>query len=199
MMKWLIVSLFFVFSTQEMSEAEVKMFKDGVKRVSAQTETLSADFSQARHSTYLAKPAESAGRMYFSKAGQVAWNYQRPEVVEIIFRDKKMYVRQKGKTKDINAGKRLEKFNGLIAGSLTGDLFDAPHFSYSFQKKGEATWVTLTTKDAQLKRSVKKIEMRFEDYAVSEVKLSDPSGDYTRILFKNRQVNQKLPAQIFQP
>lgn len=198
-MKWLIVSLILAFSAQEMSESEIKALKAGVKKTAVQMETLMADFSQSRHSTYLAKPAESSGKMYFTQEGFVAWTYQSPQSMEIIFRDKKMYVRQKGKTKDLNAGKRLEKFNGLLAGSLTGDLFDAPQFDYEFQKRGNAPWVVLTTKDAQLKRMIRKIEMRFEAYAVAEVKMTDPSGDYTQIQFKNRVVNKKLPAQIFQP
>jgi outer membrane lipoprotein carrier protein len=199
MMKWLIISLVFAFSAQEMSEAEIKSFKAGVKKTAELTETLSADFSQFRHSSYLAKPAQSSGKMYFTKEGFVAWNYISPEAIAILFRDKKMYVRQKGKTKDLQGGKRLEKFNGLIAGSLTGDLFDAPQFQYQFLKKTTGNWVILTVKDAQLKRMVKKIEMHFQDHVVDEVIMTDPSGDYTHIKFKNREVNKKLPAQIFQP
>jgi hypothetical protein len=34
---------------------------------------------------------------------------------------------------------------------------------------------------------------------VDEVIMTDPSGDYTHIKLKNREVNRKLPAQIFQP
>lgn len=198
-MKWLIISLVFAFSAQEMSEAEIKSFKAGVKKTAELTETLSADFFQFRHSSYLAKPAQSSGKMYFTKEGFVAWNYISPEAIAILFRDKKMYVRQKGKTKDLQSGKRLEKFNGLISGSLTGDLFDAPQFQYQFLKKSTGNWVILTVKDAQLKRMVKKIEMHFEDHVVDEVIMTDPSGDYTHIKFKNREVNKKLPAQIFQP
>jgi outer membrane lipoprotein carrier protein len=190
-MKWLIVS-FFLFFSQEMSDAEIREFKAGIKKFTAQTETLSADFIQSRHSTYLAKPAESRGKLYFSKPNTVLWKYQSPQVVDVLFKDKKMSVKENGKSKE--GGKRWEKLQNLITQSSTGELFESKEFKYKFLKGGK---VILTTVDPQLKRYITQIDLQFDEYALSEIKMVEPKGDYTLIQMKNKQINKKLDAQVF--
>jgi outer membrane lipoprotein carrier protein len=190
-MKWLIVS-FFLFFSQEMNEAEIKEFKAGIKKFTAHTETLSADFVQFRHSSYLAKPAESRGKLYFSKPDKVLWKYQSPQAIEILFKDKKMSVKENGRSKE--AGKRWEKLQGLITQSSTGELFESKEFRYRFLKGGK---VILTTVDPQLKRYISQIDLQFDEYALSEIKMVEPKGDYTLVQLKNKQVNKKLDADIF--
>ncbi|MFS0488794.1 LolA family protein [Leadbetterella byssophila] len=190
-MKWLIVS-FFLFFSQEMSDAEIREFKAGIKKFTAQTETLSADFIQYRHSTYLAKPAESRGKLYFSKPNTVLWKYQSPQVVDVLFKDKKMSVKENGKSKE--AGKRWEKLQNFITQSSTGELFESKEFKYKFLKGGK---VILTTVDPQLKRYISQIDLQFDEYALSEIKMVEPKGDYTLIQMKNKQINKKLDAQVF--
>lgn len=184
---------------QALSEAEIRTFKEGVKKVAAHTETLTADFSQSRHSRYLARAAESKGTLSFQNPGRVLWKYTSPSSYSVLFRENKMYINDAGKKKDMNAGKRLEKLNKLIAGSVTGDMFDAPEFVFSYARSGEKTLVRLVTKEASLKKYIREIELTFENNTVSEVKMTEPSEDYTRIILKNKVLNGRIDPAIFVP
>lgn len=180
-----------------LTEAEIRAFKEAVRKAAAQTESLTADFSQWRHSSYLAKPTESRGKLSFQKPGYVLWKYTAPSVYSVLFRENKMYINDAGKKKDVNAGKRLQKLNKLIAGSVTGDMFDAPEFTFSYVKAGGKIGVRLLTKEASLKKYIREIELMFENNAVSEVKMTEPSEDYTRIVFKNKVLNSRIDPSIF--
>lgn len=182
-----------------LSDAEIQAFKEAVRKVAAQTESLTADFSQSRHSRYLAKAAESRGKLSFQKPGHVRWKYTSPSSYSVLFRENRMYINDAGKKKDVNAGKRLEKLNKLIAGSVTGDMFDAPEFTFSFARSGGNTVVRLFTKEASLKKYIREIELTFENNTVSEVKMTEPSQDYTRIILKNKVLNSRIDPAIFVP
>lgn len=187
------------FAQEAMSETEIRAFKEAVRKAAAQTESLTADFTQAKHSRYLAKPAESEGRLSFQKPGHVLWKYTSPAAYSILFRENKMYINDAGKKKDMNAGKRLEKLNKLITGSVTGDMFDAPEFTFSYARSGRKTLVRLNTREASLKRYIREIELTFENNAVSEVKMTEPSEDYTRIILRNKVLNGQVDPGIFIP
>lgn len=182
-----------------MSEAEIRAFKEAVRKAAAETETLTADFTQQRHSRYLARPAESKGSLSFQNPGRVLWKYTSPSAYSVLFRENKMYVNDAGKKKDMNAGKRLEKLNKLIAGSVTGDMFDAPEFVFSYARSGEKTLVRLVTREASLKKYIREIELTFQNNTVSEVKMTEPSEDYSRIILRNKVVNGRIDPAVFTP
>lgn len=195
---FLILICFGGFAQQPMKDAEIRAFQEGVRNHAAKTQTLSAGFQQERHSKYLAKAAESSGTLSFQKPGKVLWKYTEPASYSVLLRDNKIIIHEQGKRKDMNAGgKRLEKLSKLISGSVSGELFDAPEFSFSYQKMGKKTGVRMISKDAALKRYIREIELTFEDDMVDEIILRDPGADYTRIVFKKKVVNGKIDPNIF--
>jgi len=182
-----------------LTEAEIRAFKEAVRRSATQMESLSADFTQSRHSRYLAQAAESRGKLLFMKPGRVLWKYTFPSPYSVLFLENRMYINDNGKKKDVNAGKRMEKLNKLVAGSVTGDMFDAPEFTFSYARSGEKILVRLTTREASLKKYIREIGLTFENNTVSEVKMTEPSEDYTRIILKNKVFNGRMDASVFVP
>lgn len=182
-----------------LTEAEIRAFKEAVRRSATQMESLSADFTQSRHSRYLAQAAESRGKLLFMKPGRVLWRYTFPSPYSVLFLENRMYINDNGKKKDVNAGKRMEKLNKLVAGSVTGDMFDAPEFTFSYARSGEKILVRLTTREVSLKKYIREIGLTFENNTVSEVKMTEPSEDYTRIILKNKVFNGRMDASVFVP
>lgn len=182
-----------------LTESEIRAFKEAVRLSAAQTESLTADFIQSRHSRYLARAAESRGKLLFMKPGRVLWKYTFPSPYSVLFLEKKMYINDNGKKKDVNAGKRMEKLNKLVAGSVTGDMFDASEFTFSYARSEDKIRVRLITKEASLKKYIREIGLTFENNKVSEVKMTEPSEDYTRIIFKNSVLNGRIDPSVFIP
>lgn len=202
--KWMLFFLLpFALRAQEikMSETEIKVFKTEVMKSSANTQSLTSDFIQTKHMSFLSKPIESSGKLSFKKPGSVLWKYTKPFDYSVIFKDDKIYINDAGKKNSVNTGnsKMFDKLNKLIVGSISGDMFDEKEFIISYHKISDKSLVRFVPKDAAMKRYLKQIELHFYENTVSEVKMIEPNDDYTRILFKNKVLNAKIDNSVFNP
>lgn len=186
---------------QKLSEKEITAFKQSVKEVSKKTKTLSSDFVQYKHLDFLSKDIESSGKMVFVAPNLLQWQYKKPYNYSVTFNNGKILINDEGKKSAIDAGnsKIFGKLNKLIAGSVSGDMFDDKEFTISYFKNKTNTITRLTPKDANLKKYIKQIELTFDndDHTVIQVKLLESSEDYTRIVLKNKVLNAKIDLSIF--
>jgi outer membrane lipoprotein carrier protein len=95
--------------------------------------------------------------------------------------------------------KMFEKINKLIVGSVSGNMFDDKEFAISYYKSKEFYIAKLAPKTATVKKYIKQVELFFpvNETTVSQVKLIEPSGDFTRIVFKNKTINGKVDDSVF--
>ena len=91
--------------------------------------------------------------------------------------------------------------NQLIVGSVSGNLFSTNDFVLSFLKTDHARIAVLQPKMKDIKKYIKEIQLTFYDgqSTVTEVKLIEPSNDYTKILFTNKILNKTINASVFNP
>lgn len=184
-----------------MPENEIVIFKQKVKEVSKKIKTLSTDFVQYKHLDFLSKDIESSGKMVFVAPSLLQWQYKKPYNYSIIFKSGKILINDEGKKSAVDVGnsKIFGKINKLIAGSVSGDMFDDKEFAISYFKNKNNTIARFIPKDANLKKYIKQIELTFdkEDATVIQVKLLESSEDYTRIVLKNKVLNAKIDNSIF--
>jgi outer membrane lipoprotein-sorting protein len=186
---------------QKMSEKEIVAFKQTVKEVSKKIKTLSTDFVQYKHLDFLSKDIESSGKMVFVAPNLLQWQYKKPYNYSIVFNNGKILINDEGKKSAVDVGnsKIFGKINKLIAGSVSGDMFDDKEFTVSYFKNNTNTITRLIPRDANLKKYIKQIELTFdkEDSTVIQIKLLESSEDYTRIVLKNKVLNAKIDNSIF--
>ena len=96
-------------------------------------------------------------------------------------------------------GKTFEKINKLIVGSSNGKMFSDPEFAVAYFKNGTSNIAKFTPKSAQLLKYIKQIELHFpkNQTTVSQVNMTEASGDTTNIVFKNTKINAPIPASEF--
>jgi outer membrane lipoprotein-sorting protein len=198
----LCMSSFVAFAQeQKMSEKEIVAFKQTVKEVSKKIKTLSTDFVQYKHLDFLSKDIESSGKMVFVAPNLLQWQYKKPYNYSIVFNNGKILINDEGKKSAVDVGnsKIFGKINKLIAGSVSGDMFDDKEFTVSYFKNNTNTITRLIPRDANLKKYIKQIELTFdkEDSTVIQIKLLESSEDYTRIVLKNKVLNAKIDNSIF--
>src|SRR5690606_19892221 len=97
-----------------------------VNTENAKIQTIKTDFIQYKHMDVLEEDIKSEGQMYFKTKNTLKWAYSKPVSYSIIFKDNKVYINDQGKKQTINANqnKLFEKLSGLIAGSVTGNVFN---------------------------------------------------------------------------
>ncbi|HLF51075.1 outer membrane lipoprotein carrier protein LolA [Flavobacterium sp.] len=191
-----------VFSQeQKMSASEIANFKATVVKDTKNIKSLKTDFVQYKHLDFLSKDIETSGKMAFKSPNSLNWQYTKPYQYSIIFKNNKVYINDQGKknTVDMGNSKMFEKINKLIVGSVSGNLFDDKEFSIAYFKTKEFYITKLSPKTAAIKKYIKQVDLYFpiQDATVSQVKLIEPSNDFTRIVFKNKIINAKIDDSAF--
>jgi len=186
---------------QKMAAAEITAFKNAVNTTAKNTKTLTTDFVQYKHMDFLSKDIETSGRMAYKAPGLLHWQYVKPYRYSITFKNNKIAINDAGKKSqmDASSSKMFGKLNKLIVGSVSGNMFDEKEFAIDYFKTREHNITKLVPKDPALKKYVKQMELYFDKKGnmVSEVKMIEPSGDFTRIVFKNKVLNAPVPDSEF--
>ncbi len=185
----------------EMSLSEIKTFRAQITDVSKNTTTITADFIQFKHLDFLTSDIETSGKMAFKAPNWVKWEYTDPYAYSVIFKEDHLLINDGGTKSNIKMGssKLFKKLNELIINSVTGDMFDDESFEVSYSSTQDYNKVIFVSKDKKLAKMIAVFELHFNknDGAVLEVKMIEPSEDYTRIVFANRVVNSKINDSIF--
>ncbi|MBC6999300.1 outer membrane lipoprotein carrier protein LolA [Cytophaga sp. FL35] len=183
-----------------MSVTEANYLKNKVKSLAGNTQTIKSDFTQYKHIDFLSNDIESKGKLTFKEPDQVKWEYTQPYTYSIIFKDQTVYINDDGNKKNLDVGgnKLFERLNNLIASSIRGDMFNTNEFDMEFFKDGDEQLVHFLPKDPQLSEFINAFHIKFSKIGdVVEVKMIEPSGDYTQIVFSNRTTNQPLSDADF--
>ena len=193
----LFTTLFFAQETK-MTAAEITKFKATVEKESKTIKTIKTDFIQYKHLDFLSKDIETSGKMTFKAPNLLNWQYTKPYEYSIVFKNNKVYINDQGKKSTVD-GKMFEKINKLIVGSVSGNMFDDKEFTISYFKSKEFYITKLVPKTATIKKYIKEVELYFpiNESTVAQVKLIEPSNDFTRIVFKNKVINAKVDDSAF--
>ncbi|SDD63278.1 outer membrane lipoprotein carrier protein [Pricia antarctica] len=200
-----VIAIIFLFSATlsaqtKMSTTEANALKTSVKRQADATTTITSDFTQYKHLDFLSDDIESKGKLAFKVPDLVKWEYVEPFSYSIIFKDNTLYINDDGNKSNMDVGgnKIFTQLNQLITASIRGDLFDDDQFDISYFKKDRNSLVSFTPKDAQFAEFIKTFQMIFNPAGeVIQVKMIEPSDDYTQIVFSSRKTNQPLSDADF--
>lgn len=207
MHKFLLCCCFYIWlnsiSAQTLlSPSEVESLTSTVKKRAQQTQTLVCDFTQYKHLSFLSSDIESSGELKFKKPNLVKWAYKSPYNYTVLFKDEQLYINDNGnKSKiDMSASAMFEQLNSLIVNSINGTMFQDKNFKVKYYKENNSKVAHFIPLEEGLKKFIKEIELYFNDKGdVMEVKMIEPSNDYTRIELFNKEINTSLPDEIFNP
>lgn len=186
---------------RKMTQAEITAFKSDVIAKTKEIKSLSTDFTQYKHMSFMSKEIESKGEMLLQVPNNLLWKYTSPYVYSIAFKDNKISINDQGKKNKIDIGnnKKFAKINTLIVGSISGNMFDDKEFKITYFINNKRNIAKLVPSSKEITQYISQIVLYFDDNqsTVSEVKLVEPSEDYTRIVFKNKKLNIKLNDSSF--
>ncbi len=200
----LTVFLFFVtgslLAQVKMSMEEAASLRNTVKEKSASTKTISSDFVQYKHLDFLSNDIESKGKLAFKAPDNIKWEYTSPFAYSILFKDDKLFIDDAGNKRnmDLGSNKVFKQLSQLIAASISGNMFISEQFDIAYFKDKNDYLVHFSPKDTQFSEFIKAFHITFSPQGeVLEVKMIEPSDDYTQIVFINRIENQSIPDAVF--
>lgn len=197
--------LFFLFvliaittanSQIKLTAQQANALQQKVKARAMETKTITSNFTQYKHLQVLNNDVVSNGILAYQKPDLIKWEYQKPDTYSILFKGDILYLNDKGKKKkvDIGKNKRFQQLNKLITGSITGDMFNTDEFEISYFKN-EAHF---KPKNKRFAKFIATFVLVFSAKGdVDVVKMIEPSGDYTKIVFNNLVTNKFIDTSIF--
>jgi outer membrane lipoprotein carrier protein len=184
-----------------MSSAEVASFKQNVIKESKSTKTIRSDFIQFKHLDFLANDVKTSGKMAFKAPNRVKWEYTNPYQYSVVFSEDQLLINDGGtKSKvDIGNSRLFKKLNQLIVNSVKGNMFNDADFEVTFFKSPKYNKAIFIPKDKKIGEYIASFELLFnkDDAQVYEVKMIEPSKDFTQIIFSNRILNSVIDDSVF--
>lgn len=184
-----------------MDASEINSFKEKVIATAKTTTSIKTDFVQFKHLDFLADDVKTSGKMIFKAPNLVKWEYTNPYQYSVIFKQDQLLINDGGtKSKvDIGNSKLFKKLNQLIVNSVKGNMFNDADFTVSFFKSSKYNKAVFEPKDKKIARYIASFELLFnkDDAQVFEVKMVEPSKDFTRIIFSNRTLNNPINDSVF--
>lgn len=172
-----------------------------VNKTSKAISTIQSDFTQYKHLSFLSNDIITEGKMAFKAPNRVKWEYTKPFQYSVIFKEDKLFIDDAGNKSNVDIGNSglFKKLNELIVNSVKGDLFHNDDFNIDYFKSPEYYKVIFLPKDEKIKAYIASFILLFdkEEASVLEVKIVEPSNDFTRIVFANRMINKPLANEVF--
>ncbi len=204
-----LITLIFIFGLllssvaqeKSMSKTEIQTFKENVKASAKSITTIKSDFTQYKHLDILSNDIETNGHMVFKSPNLVKWQYTKPFSYSVIFKEDQLLINDDGTKSNVGIGssKLFKNLNELIISSIKGDMFIENDFNISYLKSNTYYKATFIPKEKAISNYIAQFELLFDktNDQVFEVKMIEPSQDYTRIVFKNRVLNTPVSNAVF--
>lgn len=187
-------------SQNSMTNEEANDLRIMVSNFSKTINTITSDFVQYKHLSFLDNEIETSGKLLFKTPGIVKWEYKKPFNYSVLFKEGMLYINDEGNKSefDIDSNKIFRQLNNLIINSVKGDMFDDSEFTIEYFKKDISSVVYFYPKDRKLADIIKAFQITFNfEGAVIEVTIVEESNDYTKIVFTNKDFNKDLPDALF--
>ena len=173
---------------------------ESVAQAPVKLHSVKADFVQEKHLKILARPIISTGTFTFQAPQSLRWEYQKPLHSILLMHGGKVkkFIERDGKLTE-EKGMQLDSMQVVLAeisNWLDGRFTENKMFAVSFSQKQT---ILLTPKDQGMAAMISGIELKLADQKglLDEVTIFEGPGSLTRLTFKNRRLNQELPASLF--
>jgi len=178
------------------------IFKKKLSIESKKITTISSNFIQEKNLDVLSEMIISRGHFYFKKEKKLRWEYLQPFSYLIIFQNDKIMIKDENKknTFDANANKMFGEINRIMIGCVQGTLLeDEKNYQTQYFENNSTFLVKLHPLSPALKEILKEIWIYFSkaDFTVTRLEMHESSGDYTKIDFTDKKLNDPVPDEKF--
>ena len=180
---------------------DVSGFQQKLMAASREVHTIDSDFVQEKQLSFLNDKIESKGHFSFKKEQLLRWEYKEPFAYLIVMDGDKISMEdeQQKSEFDMKSNKLFQEINRLMIGSVRGTIFQGDDFQATFFENQHSYLVQAIPQLKGMQEALKQIDIYFDkkNLTVSEVKMIEKSGDYTRITFINKRLNIPIPDEKF--
>lgn len=203
-----IFGILFLFLTVNLSgQTEFKPLKnkaDFTKKfseASAKINTIKSDFTQEKHLSMLEEKIVSKGIFWFKKDQKVRMEYSSPTKYLIIMNDKTFRIKDDSGDKKMATGgnKLFQQISQITADCIRGNVLNNKDFETEVFENSKQYKIEMKPISKQMKTYFSSIHLIINksDLDVASISMNEPSGDFTKLSFQNKQLNTPLSDEVF--
>ncbi len=199
------VLLFILFSAMAIGQgmeplADTAGFISRLKEVSENTSSITADFEEEKHLSFLKEVQRSSGLFFYQAENKMRWEQSQPWEYIILVNGDEVRLQEKGKEKKIGGGQRVTtKIKDLLLTLIKGDFHDNKAFNTQYFQNDKLFIVELIPRDRKLSNVFEKVEMRFskKDLNLEQLTFFEKEGDKSIMTFSNQIFNRDIAPEHF--
>lgn len=190
-------------SLKKADAAKQRQMIERINRAAAGITTLECRFTQVKTLRFLNDKMTSSGRMLFmADGGRLRWEYQQPYQYTFVINGEKVYIKSARNTQtiDIRQSRLFQSIAEMMMNSVTGkSLTSSADFGCTMYSGGDEWVAQLTPKRKEMKKMFKEIRLHFsaQQQMVTQVEMTEPSGDTTVITLKDVKTNGRIDTKMF--
>ena len=190
-------------SLKKVDAARQRQLIERINRSAAGITTLECRFTQVKTLRFLNDKMTSSGRMLFMADGRrLRWEYQQPYQYTLVINGEKVYIKSARNTQtiDIRQSRLFQSIAEMMMNSVTGkSLTSSADFGCTMYSGGDEWVAQLTPKRKEMKKMFKEIRLHFsaQQQMVTQVEMTEPSGDTTVITLKDVKTNGRIDTKMF--
>ncbi len=190
-------------SLKKVDAARQRQLIERINRSAAGITTLECRFTQVKTLRFLNDKMTSSGRMLFmADGGRLRWEYQQPYQYTFVINGEKVYIKSARNTQtiDIRQSRLFQSIAEMMMNSVTGkSLTSSADFGCTMYSGGDEWVAQLTPKRKEMKKMFKEIRLHFsaQQQMVTQVEMTEPSGDTTVITLKDVKTNGRIDTKMF--
>ncbi len=180
---------------------DISEFRQKMIETSENTHSISSDFIQLKHLSFLEEDVQSKGKFFFQKENKLRWEYTEPFYYLILFNNDSILIRDNSRTNiyDAASGRMFREINNIMLSMVNGSILESKNFEFEYFQNASGYKLELTPLEENMKEFLSKIRLFInkQDHSVDELYMLERSGDFTHIRFINKQLNENIPQHIF--
>jgi outer membrane lipoprotein carrier protein len=168
-----------------------------INKSAASISTITCSFTQEKSVAMLKDKMTSQGKMCYSSAGKLRWEYSTPYSYILVINNNQVSMKSGSKTSkvDINSSKLFQTIARIMVSSVTGkSLNKSNDFDVTMYCDNQNWCAQLVPKEANMKKMFKFIRLYFNSSQtmVSRVEMIEKNGDKTIIRLNNVVTNKPI-------
>jgi outer membrane lipoprotein-sorting protein len=202
-MKYLFLLLISFPAVAQMTPVtDVELFRRRLSDAGKQLASIRCDFEQYRHLAIMDDPLVSSGKFFFRKDNMVRLEYDKPSPYLIVLNAQKVKTVKNGTQTvyDMSSYRMMTALKTMLSACLTGDFSGAgKDYRMSAAEDNASYNVVLEPLNRNIKKYLQKIEITFDkqNLSANQLIIYEPSGDFTKHVFTNKQLNLPLSDDLF--
>jgi outer membrane lipoprotein carrier protein len=165
---------------------------EDLKKKQAEIKTVSALFTQEKHTRLLTKPIHSSGRFFYKQPSMIRWEYSGGSTLQVMYNGKELWLYYP-ELKEADRLSGIPQYSSLMhfdVSSLAGD------YTITARKEKNVSLLTLVPKT---KGPVRQIEMEFTEQSSfpGKIRLTDSNNEETVIAFRDARINREIENELF--